>query len=261
MNYRAQEMARWTFGVAGDPRAIPGRGRRRQSPSVCSTPTPIRRTKLRGRRNRRQSGRTSGRGLAPDHPRMARIRAHQHHRAVRLCAADRRAISAIGSNQRLKAEASRPALHHAVELRRRFAGSNEAIPITMVKSGPASGVWGAAELGRLIGEPNVLAFDIGGTTAKCSLIERRGADQDRLLDRARPPIAGYPIMVPVVDLVEIGNGGGSIAWVDDVGKLHVGPQSAGACPGPRPTAAAARGHDNRCQSRPRPHQSRIFLRR
>ena len=52
--------------------------------------------------------------------------------------------------------------------------------------------------------------------------------------------AGYPIMVPVVDLVEIGNGGGSIAWVDDFGKLHVGPQSAGAVPGPAATAAAAR---------------------
>src|SRR6202035_2743936 len=50
--------------------------------------------------------------------------------------------------------------------------------------------------------------------------------------------AGYPIMVPVVDLVEIGNGGGSIAWVDDYGKLHVGPQSAGAVPGP---AAYGRG--------------------
>ena len=50
--------------------------------------------------------------------------------------------------------------------------------------------------------------------------------------------AGYPIMVPVVDLVEIGNGGGSIAWVDDFGKLHVGPQSAGAMPGP---AAYGRG--------------------
>ena len=50
--------------------------------------------------------------------------------------------------------------------------------------------------------------------------------------------AGYPIMVPVVDLVEIGNGGGSIAWVDDFGKLHVGPRSAGALPGP---AAYGRG--------------------
>ena len=107
------------------------------------------------------------------------------------------------------------------------------IPITMVESGPASGFWGAAELGKLIGEPNVLALDIGGTTAKCSLIENGQVKimTDYWIERDRTS-AGYPIMVPVVDLVEIGNGGGSIAWVDDFGKLHVGPQSAGALPGP-----------------------------
>jgi N-methylhydantoinase A len=106
-------------------------------------------------------------------------------------------------------------------------------PITMVESGPASGFWGAAELGRLIGEENVLALDIGGTTAKCSLIENGEVRimTDYWIERSRKS-AGYPIMVPVVDLVEIGNGGGSIAWVDDFGKLHVGPQSAGALPGP-----------------------------
>lgn len=113
------------------------------------------------------------------------------------------------------------------------------IPITMVESGPASGFWGAAELGKLIGEPNVLALDIGGTTAKCSLIENGQVRimTDYWIERDRTS-AGYPIMVPVVDLVEIGNGGGSIAWVDDFGKLHVGPKSAGAMPGP---AAYGRG--------------------
>ena len=112
-------------------------------------------------------------------------------------------------------------------------------PITMVESGPASGFWGAAELGRLIGEPNMLALDIGGTTAKCSLIENGEVRimTDYWIERSRKS-AGYPIMVPVVDLVEVGNGGGSIAWVDDFGKLHVGPQSAGALPGP---AAYGRG--------------------
>jgi N-methylhydantoinase A len=113
------------------------------------------------------------------------------------------------------------------------------IPITMVESGPASGFWGAAELGRLLGDPNVLALDIGGTTAKCSLIEGGNVKitSDYWIERSRRS-AGYPIMVPVVDLVEIGNGGGSIAWVDDFGKLHVGPRSAGAMPGP---AAYGRG--------------------
>ena len=107
------------------------------------------------------------------------------------------------------------------------------VPSTMVESGPASGFWGAAELGKLIGELDILALDIGGTTAKCSLIE--GGEvrimTDYWIERSRKS-SGYPIMVPVVDLVEIGNGGGSIAWVDDYGKLHVGPQSAGALPGP-----------------------------
>ena len=107
------------------------------------------------------------------------------------------------------------------------------IPITMVESGPASGFWGAAELGKLINEPNVIALDIGGTTAKCSLIENA---QVRIMTNywieRDGKSAGYPIMVPVVDLVEIGNGGGSIAWVDDYSKLHVGPQSSGAIPGP-----------------------------
>ena len=112
-------------------------------------------------------------------------------------------------------------------------------PITMVESGPASGVWGAAELGRLIGEPDVIALDVGGTTAKCSLIEGGQVRimTDYWIERDRAS-SGYPILMPVVDLVEIGAGGGSIAWVDDFGKLDVGPRSAGAAPGP---AAYGRG--------------------
>jgi N-methylhydantoinase A len=119
---------------------------------------------------------------------------------------------------------------------------SSAVPITMVESGPASGFWGAAELGRLIGVPNVLALDIGGTTAKCSLIENGQVKimTDYWIERSSLS-AGYPIMVPVVDLVEIGNGGGSIAWIDDFNKLHVGPRSAGALPGP---AAYGRGGVN-----------------
>jgi len=114
-----------------------------------------------------------------------------------------------------------------------------AVPIAMVESGPASGFSGAAELGRLLGIPNVLALDIGGTTAKCSLIQDGQVKimTDYWIERTQTS-AGYPIMVPVVDLVEIGNGGGSIAWIDDFQKLHVGPQSAGASPGP---AAYGRG--------------------
>ena len=103
----------------------------------------------------------------------------------------------------------------------------------MVESGPASGVLAAAELGKAIGESNILALDIGGTTAKCSLIENAEVKivSDYWIERT-PTNAGYPVMVPVVDIVEIGNGGGSIAWVDEFEKLHVGPKSAGAIPGP-----------------------------
>ena len=114
-----------------------------------------------------------------------------------------------------------------------------AIPITMIESGPASGVLGAAALGRLIDEPAVIAIDIGGTTAKCSLITGGQIKLNTNYTVEHTALsAGYPVIVPVVDLVEIGQGGGSIAWVDEFNRLHVGPQSAGADPGP---VAYARG--------------------
>jgi N-methylhydantoinase A len=107
------------------------------------------------------------------------------------------------------------------------------IPITMVESGPASGIWGAAALGRLIGELDAIAIDVGGTTAKCGLITGGEVKLNTNYQIGRSETsAGYPAMVPVVDLVEIGQGGGSIAWVDEFQRLHVGPHSAGAVPGP-----------------------------
>jgi N-methylhydantoinase A len=112
-------------------------------------------------------------------------------------------------------------------------------PIHLVESGPVGGIIGAAEIGRQIGRQNLITLDIGGTTAKSSLIE---GGQVRFHDDyhiERTPIAaGYPIKVPVVDIIEIGAGGGSIAWIDDGGALRVGPRSAGAEPGP---AAYGRG--------------------
>ena len=106
-------------------------------------------------------------------------------------------------------------------------------PISIVESGPASGVLGAAALGEALGIKNIIAFDIGGTTAKCSLIDNGevSVTSQYMIERSEKS-AGYPIMTPVVDIVEIGNGGGSIGWVDEHGKMHVGPQSAGAAPGP-----------------------------
>ena len=106
-------------------------------------------------------------------------------------------------------------------------------PLSMLESGPAAGVVGAAELGRQLGEPNILTLDIGGTTAKAALIAdgevRISSDLRVQRDRNSP---GYPIRIPAVDLVEVGNGGGSVAWIDAGGRLHVGPVSAGALPGP-----------------------------
>jgi N-methylhydantoinase A len=109
----------------------------------------------------------------------------------------------------------------------------KAHPITLVESGPSAGVNGAALVGKLCGEEDVIYLDIGGTTAKCSVIE--GAQVKVTTDyklewtRINP---GYPVKVPVVDIVEIGMGGGSIAWFDKVGALKVGPVSAGSDPGP-----------------------------
>lgn len=112
-------------------------------------------------------------------------------------------------------------------------GQSKAAPINMVESGPVAGVFGAAVLGQVIGEKNIIAFDIGGTTAKCSLIDNgevKVTTEHKIEKTERT--AGYPVKVPVVDIVEIGNGGGSIAWVDEAGSLKVGPRSAGALPGP-----------------------------
>lgn len=106
-------------------------------------------------------------------------------------------------------------------------------PINMVESGPVAGVYGSAIIGKAIGENNIIAFDVGGTTAKCSLIDQGEVKvtTEYRIERTES-YAGYPIMAPVVDIVEIGNGGGSIAWIDEAGSLKVGPQSAGALPGP-----------------------------
>ena len=106
-------------------------------------------------------------------------------------------------------------------------------PINLVESGPVAGVIGAAQIGQVVGEPNVISLDIGGTTAKTSLVEK-GTPKITTEYRIehRRDFAGYPILAPTVDIVEIGAGGGSIAWIDKAGALRVGPVSAGADPGP-----------------------------
>ena len=113
-----------------------------------------------------------------------------------------------------------------------FARAIEA-PISLLESGPVAGVTAAAELGRRLGVEDVLTLDIGGTTAKTSAVRGGRVPIETLHHVERTPTsAGYPIQAPVVEIVEIGAGGGSIASVDEAGGLHVGPRSAGAEPGP-----------------------------
>jgi N-methylhydantoinase A len=109
-------------------------------------------------------------------------------------------------------------------------------PIKLVESGPAAGVLGAAFVGGQIGVPNLLSFDMGGTTAKICCIDAGEPAIVNDFEAARLQRfkrgSGIPLLVPVVDLTEIGAGGGSIARVDSLNLLKVGPQSAGAVPGP-----------------------------
>jgi N-methylhydantoinase A len=113
-------------------------------------------------------------------------------------------------------------------------------PVQLVESGPAAGVIATRFLARKMGLPHVIALDMGGTTAKASLIENGepfeaseyevggGMNRNRNLMSG----GGYPLRMPSIDIAEVGAGGGSIAWIDPGGAPRVGPQSAGADPGP-----------------------------
>ena len=109
-------------------------------------------------------------------------------------------------------------------------------PVRMLESGPAAGALAAAALGNRAGYPDLLSFDMGGTTAKLCAVENgcplkaREFEVDRVY-RFRKG-SGLPIKIPVIDMIEIGAGGGSIAHTDALGLLKVGPESAGAEPGP-----------------------------
>jgi N-methylhydantoinase A len=104
-------------------------------------------------------------------------------------------------------------------------------PIGLVESGPIGGCIGAGAYAEKLGYKNVVAFDMGGTTAKCALVEN-GRFSVNSLYYVNGYIKGFPIKSAVIDIVEVGSGGGSIAWLDSQKRLHVGPQSAGSTPGP-----------------------------
>lgn len=101
------------------------------------------------------------------------------------------------------------------------------LPVRTLSSGPAGGVIGVAALARKLGHPNAICTDVGGTTYDVAIVEG-----GRVQERTETEIGGLPVLVPTVDVVSIGAGGGSIAGIDEMGGLRVGPRSAGARPGP-----------------------------
>ena len=113
-------------------------------------------------------------------------------------------------------------------------------PVNIVESGPAGGVVGAWSVAREIGHEDVVSFDMGGTTAKASLIENGAFTRSQeysvgggiMLGSRLLTGAGYLLKVPAIDLAEVGAGGGSLVWIDPAGSLRIGPESAGANPGP-----------------------------
>ncbi len=115
-------------------------------------------------------------------------------------------------------------------------------PVRLLESGPAAGALAAAHVGRLAGHSELLSFDMGGTTAKLCIIEDGRPLRTSQLEVDRvyrfKKGSGLPIRIPVIEMIEIGAGGGSIARIDALGLLQVGPDSAGAEPGP---ACYARG--------------------
>jgi len=109
-------------------------------------------------------------------------------------------------------------------------------PVRLVESGPAGGAIFAADIARRFGLDKVVSYDMGGTTAKICLIEDFVPQTARTFEVARTyrfsKGSGMPISIPVIEMIEIGAGGGSIAWVDAMGRIQTGPESAGSEPGP-----------------------------
>ncbi len=104
-------------------------------------------------------------------------------------------------------------------------------PVMLVESGPVGGCIGASAYAKALGLDKVIAFDMGGTTAKCAIIAD-GAYEVKSPYFVGGPLHGFPVRGAVVDIVEVGAGGGSIAWLDAAGRANVGPRSAGSSPGP-----------------------------
>lgn len=159
----------------------------------------------------------------------------------RYLASLRRRLSSAGLAARLRIMQSNGGIMSA--------GAAETMPAQIVESGPAAGVVGVYHAAQRAGLKNVISFDMGGTTAKASMIEGGnrsltteyevggGISLSSRLIKGR----GYALKLPVIDIAEVGAGGGSIVWIDRGGALKVGPRSAGAVPGP---ACYATGGDD-----------------
>ena len=174
--------------------------------------------------------------ILPENP---RVRAHEHHCRMRL----RRAGARL-----LPSNAWKRPSPGSVSLRSTSWGrtggvldvaSAIKVPAAAVESGPAAGVIAAQRLGEQVGRANLISFDMGGTTAKASLIENGRIETTSEYEVGGQGNVGrwlhgtgHPIRLPVIDLAEVSAGGGSIAWIDPGGALRVGPASAGAEPGP-----------------------------
>ena len=213
-----------------------------RSPSPSCTPMPIPATS--GRRS-------SYRGAPPDArafrlrrrgPRDPRIRARLHHRHQRLHQAARRALSVLARRPGRRPRHRRAAAADAVQRRPHQHRGGQAHAGAAPGIGPAAGALVAARLGAGDGGAHVLAFDMGGTTAKLSIIDDGKPTVAYSFEVARERRfiegSGLPVRISTLELIEIGAGGGSIARLDDIGLLKVGPASAGSEPGP---AAYGRG--------------------
>ena len=126
-------------------------------------------------------------------------------------------------SKRVKAAKISVMQNHGLTLEAEVAARNA---VRLLLSGPAGGLWGSLEIGKRVGHTRLLTFDMGGTSTDVSIID----NEFNLTSGAK--IADLPIAVPTLDIHTIGAGGGSVAWIDEGGLLQVGPESAGASPGP-----------------------------
>ena len=139
-----------------------------------------------------------------------------------------RELDVLGFNGRLYIMTSSGGMLAPITARR--------FPVRLLESGPAAGMLMSAVQGKVLKLPNILSFDLGGTTAKGALVRNfkplktEQMEVDRVNESRKG--SGFPLRIPVLDMIEIGSGGGSIAGIDDRGLLRVGPRSAGANPGP-----------------------------